>query len=77
MNAQMIYEALPEGCVQFGHALTHLQQDAQGVRLQFADHPEVHADFVVAADGYFSPAREIVLDDGLPEFQVGLTCCPV
>ena len=47
-----------------------LQQDADGVRIQFSDQPDVHASFVVAADGYFSPAREIVLDDGAPEFQV-------
>lgn len=69
---QMIYEALPEGTVQHGHALEGLQQHEQGVTLQFSGQPDVHADFVVAADGYFSPVREIVLDDGPPEFKVGV-----
>ena len=71
---QLIYEALPEGTVQFGHALESLSQDEGGVRLTFSDQPEVRADYVVAADGYFSPTRESMLDDGPPEFQVSTGC---
>ena len=67
---QLIYEALPEGTVQFGHALESLSQDEGGVKLKFSDQPDVRAEYVVAADGYFSPTRESMLDDGPPEFQV-------
>lgn len=71
---QAIYEALPEGTVQFGHTLTGLQQDAEGVTLQFADQADTRTDVVVAADGYFSMVRDTVLKDGLPEFQVTGPC---
>ena len=49
---QLIYEALPKGTVQFGHAFKHLSQDEDGVLLQFAEQPDGRADYVVAADGY-------------------------
>lgn len=67
---QNIYESLPEGTVQFGQALSGFSQDDQGVQLSFEGQPDVHAKFLVAADGYLSPTREILLNDGPPPFAV-------
>ena len=66
----MIFETLPEGTVQFGQALSSFSQDEDGVRLSFEGQPDVHANFLVSADGYLSPTREALLGDGPPPFAV-------
>ncbi len=71
---QMIYESLPEGTVQFGHALSSFSQDEAGVQLSFEGLPDVRAKFLVAADGYLSPTRETLLADGPPPFAVRHLC---
>lgn len=73
---QNIYESLPEGTVQFGQALSGFSQDDSGVRLSFEGQPDVHAKFLIAADGYLSPTREILLNDGPPPFAVQAACLP-
>ena len=67
---QKLYTALPDGTVQFGHAFSSFSEDADSVRLQFPDQPDIRTRYVVAADGYFSPIREEVLADGPPQFAV-------
>ena len=57
--------------MQFSHALADVQDLGDGVALHFSGQAGVQAHYVVAADGYFSPTREIVLGDGPPDFQVG------
>lgn len=67
---QSIYESLPEGTVEFGQALSGFSQDESGVRLSFEGQADVRANFLVAADGYLSPTRETLLNDGPPPFAV-------
>ena len=66
----MIFDALPEGTVEFGHAFTDLAEEADGLSLTFENKPPVKAKYMVGADGYFSPVREILHHDGPPEFTV-------
>ncbi len=70
LDVQMIFEALPEGTVEFGHAFTDYQEDENGVSIGFKDKAAVRARYLVGADGYFSPVREALLHDGPPEFTV-------
>ncbi|KAK9833645.1 hypothetical protein WJX74_001593 [Apatococcus lobatus] len=65
---QNIYESLPDGTVEFGQALSGFSQDESGVQLSFEGQPDVRANYLVAADGYLSPTRETLLNDGPPPF---------
>ena len=69
-DVQMIFDALPEGTVEFGHAFTDFKEDAEGLTISFENKPAVKAKYMVGADGYFSPIREKLLHDGPPEFTV-------
>ncbi|KAK9794924.1 hypothetical protein WJX73_008825 [Symbiochloris irregularis] len=66
---KLFYQALPQDVVQFGHALADIREHAHGVTLSFPGQPGVEASHVIAADGYFSPTREIIMQDGPPAFQ--------
>ena len=68
---QLIFETLPAGTVEFGHAFTDFKEERDAVSISFEDRPPVQARFVVGADGYFSPVRKALLQDGPPEFAVG------
>ena len=69
---QMIFKALPEETVDFGHAFTGYSEGADGISLAFENKPEVQAQYVIGADGYFSPMREALLQEGPPQFTVSL-----
>ncbi|MGW2085228.1 FAD-dependent monooxygenase [Streptomyces sp. NPDC001880] len=50
-----------------GHTVTHVEQDASGAQLHFAESSEIlTADAVVAADGLHSRLRQALVGDGEP-----------
>ncbi|WEH38300.1 FAD-dependent monooxygenase [Streptomyces sp. NBC_01218] len=57
----------PAVTLRTGHTVTHVEQDASGARLHFAEsHPVLAADAVVAADGLHSRLRQALVGDGKP-----------
>ncbi|MEQ8410816.1 MAG: FAD-dependent monooxygenase [Erythrobacter sp.] len=58
----------PGNCV-MGAALARLDEDADGMRLAFADGREARADIAIAADGLRSGVRERLFDSSEPRFS--------
>ncbi|WP_198045871.1 FAD-dependent monooxygenase [Novosphingobium aquimarinum] len=61
-------EAIKPGTVHLAHRSTGIEQDANGVTIEFADHPSVRADVVIGADGVHSHIREQLFGSGPVEF---------
>ena len=69
LDGQLLSMARAAGAhVLEGHALTAARQDADTVTLDVAGLGEVHAPFVVAADGMWSPTRKL-LGAAIPEYR--------
>ncbi|MFH8473587.1 FAD-dependent monooxygenase [Streptomyces sp. NPDC018000] len=57
----------PAVTLRTGHTVTHVEQDASGAQLHFAESSEIlTADAVVAADGLHSRLRQALVGDGEP-----------
>jgi salicylate hydroxylase len=65
----MLAERLPDGVVRTGRRCTGVSEDADGVRVSFADGAEVEADVVIAADGIHSELRHHVVPPSEPVFS--------
>lgn len=61
--------AVPEGPLRLGRRCTGVRADADGVRLDFADHVPVWADVVIGADGVHSVIRGAVTRPSPPEYS--------
>ena len=65
----LLANALPAGVVQTGHRCVGFSQDADRVRVSFADGAVADADLAVAADGIHSVLRETVAVADRPVFS--------
>src|SRR3954454_1753309 len=63
---EILAGALPRGTVVPRHRCTGVEQDADGVRLTFADGAIAEADVVVGADGIHSVLQEHVVEPSTP-----------
>ena len=63
-----IASAVPSEIVHLGRKLVGIDQDAQQVKLAFADGTRVHADAVIGADGVHSFVREQMLGQERPRY---------
>ena len=61
-------DALPAELIQFGRRLKGLQDDAQGVKLQFEDGGSEQVDVAIGADGIHSRVRAHLFGDEYPRF---------
>jgi 2-polyprenyl-6-methoxyphenol hydroxylase-like FAD-dependent oxidoreductase len=57
---QRLASVLPDGMIVFDRACTGIEQDAEGVRVSFADGTTARGDLLVGADGYRSVVRKHV-----------------
>ncbi len=64
---------LTPGTVHLGKAAVSVQQNEQGVSIQFADGTTATTDFLVAADGIHSVVRRQLLPETSPRYS-GYTC---
>jgi 6-hydroxynicotinate 3-monooxygenase len=64
----VLASAVPDEVVRLGCKLVGLSQNAQGVRLDFADGSHAEADAVIGADGVHSVVRETLFGAERPEF---------
>lgn len=62
-------EALQKDKLHFGKRLSHVEQDADGVILSFADGTVAKADIVIGADGINSKIRETILGVEAPLYS--------
>ncbi|KAK9819144.1 hypothetical protein WJX74_010469 [Apatococcus lobatus] len=63
---QIMFEALPEGIVQFDHALQGYTEGPEGVTLTFQNQAQAQGRCLIGADGSFSCVRSMLLHDGPP-----------
>lgn len=56
-----LLELLPEGCISFGKRLKRIQEDGEGVLLEFEDGIESRVDCLIGSDGIHSPTRSYIL----------------
>ena len=54
-------QLVPDGIAEFNKRMAHMEQDAEGVRIDFDDGSSAYASAVIACDGIKSLARKIVL----------------
>lgn len=62
--ARTIFGSIDHRCeTLFGDSITHIAQDADGVRVEFAQAPPRRFSLVIGADGLHSPTRRLVFGD--------------
>jgi 2-polyprenyl-6-methoxyphenol hydroxylase-like FAD-dependent oxidoreductase len=65
----ILLDAAGEGTVRLGHQLNGFSQDANGVRLRFANRPEETAEILIGADGIQSIVREALVPGSKPRYE--------
>ena len=66
---RLLAAAVPPGCIQLGHRLVGVSDEAAGVRLRFEEGDDVVASVVAGADGVNSAARRYVCGDVAPAYS--------
>jgi len=61
-----LQNVVPPETIRLGHRITGVAEDADGVRIDFADRPSDTVDILIGADGVHSPTRESLFTSTRP-----------